>query len=311
MKPAALKRPMDPGAMGNDTASLRALCGMLNDPNITGAEVPPEERAAMNKLVAGAAAAIPEGQPAPLPKLTKANVLPKPAQKQQPVSGAVHKTSVLVRGVPTLFFTGHSRVGKSWLAAQLGATVLEFDDPIYAMAATAFGPVQDKGALNQFVGEVRAWGDGNDTTPMTPARALFTIHIRSAGKDGLALFGVNPQEFGTPGFWIRSLLSRAVRANDLKNPIVVTSVETTEQYQGLRQAGFAPYHVLCNSLTRSARGGKPLTNPLADGIERDITTKLSQTPSGMKFWAVWNDDKYPVPSPRLLSVDEFLSQIRE
>src|ERR1035437_8815868 len=41
---ATPKRAMDRNLMGNDAATLRALCGTLNNPNITGAVVPPEDK---------------------------------------------------------------------------------------------------------------------------------------------------------------------------------------------------------------------------------------------------------------------------
>jgi len=51
----ALKRKMDPLAMSNDSAMLRQLTAELNDPRLTGAVVPPEERLTPNTRAVTAA----------------------------------------------------------------------------------------------------------------------------------------------------------------------------------------------------------------------------------------------------------------
>jgi hypothetical protein len=304
-----LKRNMDPSAMGNDLAALRQICGMLNDPNLTGASVPEEEKEANQKLFAGVAAAVPAAPPPPLPPTATAKPKAKALPKSGPVKGTI--PAKLVSG--SVFFTGHPKVGKSHLAALMGARPIEFDDPIYAMAATAFGKVDEIATLRHFIQEVRAWGDG-EVSPafaLNSARALFTLHVRNSGNDGRILFGIDPREFGSPGFWVRSLLARTQRiaASVTPGPVAVTDVSTVDQYQALRQAGFSPYHVMAHNVTRSARGGSVSTNGLADSIERDITQQISKAAGGAKFWAVWSDEKYPPPTSRLLTVAEFLDRV--
>ncbi len=312
-----LKRPMSREAMGNDSATLRNLVGMLNDPRLTGAVIPEEEKEkapkkpvpeqAIEAAVAAKAALQqphPATLPAPLPAAPPSPaIIPTPAPTPSPLP-VPQVTSRL------LFFTGNAKVGKSWLAAQIGATILEFDDPILAMAINSFGtlPAERGPLLNHFFTEVRTWGEGTISAnfSLTATRAMFIQSIRESGKMGDKLFQVPVAQFGTPGFWLRSLIARA---KQVEGRVIVTDVHAPEQYTGLMKAGFAVYHVTCNNLTRSSRGGSALTSAVADSIDRDVTKKISESPSGKKLRCVWNDDKYPAPSPRLMTVAEFLESI--
>src|ERR1035437_8446336 len=58
---ATPKRAMDRNLMGNDAATLRALCGTLNNPNITGAVVPPEDK--ITQITAPMPLAVPSSSP--------------------------------------------------------------------------------------------------------------------------------------------------------------------------------------------------------------------------------------------------------
>jgi hypothetical protein len=352
------KRPMDRTLMGNDAASLRQLTALLNDPRITGAVVPPEEKAVLNAT--GAPARQPEAPVTQLPtdplngaaptpraieRISDAPVaapplagpktphqrLSKPATPQRTQTAP----QVVSAHLPAqkLFFTGHSGAGKSYLAEQLKARVFEFNDPIYALAASVFGEVSDVTLLEPFVAEVTAWGEGSLTAPLTTPRAMFIDYMREAGEEGDKLMGVPVSEFGTPGFWTRCLLARVARfqaqesasiekvrinnttekaldslaANRVPHltPVAVTHIETPDQWRSLQVAGFRPYHVACLAATRVARGAS-VESPVAVAIDRDITQKLSQHKDGGKLWCIWNDPQHPSPSNRLLSLQEFL-----
>ena len=302
-----LQRPLDRANMSNDTASLRALVGLLNNHEVTGAVVPAEEKNAVSNPPLNPPAA------APIPLTPPASLIGTPVKaKTLPNSGFVPGIGpgVAASLIPNrIFFTGNSKVGKSWLAAQMGARVFEFDDPIDSMAASAFGDVQEPALLNQFRAEIRAWGDGIVTNnhPLTAARAFFIEWIRGCNAK---FFGCSLQEFGTPGFWAKSLIARvtAFQTEFPKERVVVTDVLLPDQYHALLPT-FRAYHVTCNPLTRSSRGGGALTNPVADAVGRDLTQKISQSPTGSKLWCVWCDEKYPSPSARVLTVPEFLGQL--
>jgi hypothetical protein len=227
----------------------------------------------------------------------------------EPVAAPAGSGFTLPAGTRKIFFTGHNKSGKSWLAAQIGARVLELDDPIRAMAASSFGSMAHEEDIMPFLQEVFAWGEGivSKAYPLTGARAMYIEAIRGLTDTGL--FGVPFEEFGIGGFWSRSLIARTTKflTEFPKERVAVTGVFDVGQYQTLRENGFAPFHVLCNNLTRTARGGNSVVTAISDGIERDLTKKISSAPNGPKLWAIWCDTQYAAPSSRLLSTGDFIN----
>jgi hypothetical protein len=196
-----------------------------------------------------------------------------------------------------IMLTGLPASGKSWLAARVGALVFELADPIRAIVKSVFGPVTDEQAGDLYR-QLWAWGEGiiGKSVPLTAERMSFVMQFRlRAGND----------QFGTPTFWLQSLLARINEQCAATDLVVITDVATSDQYNYLRKAGFTPVHVMCHNLTRNGRGGKPDQNKLVAAIEREITTQISNQPRGAKLWAVWCDDKYGSPSRRFLTIDEF------
>ena len=323
-----LARPMDKSALGNDEAMLRSLVGMLNDPNLTGAVLveEPNKFPATAPLTSEVAAALTEASAkfktdkkalqaaADAEASIMAAAMASPADELAPVAAAPAPqgpTWKLPPGVNRIFFTGAPKAGKSWLATQLGARLFEMDDPIVAMARSAFGDYKQE-SYSGFAYEVYAWGEGvvNKNYPLTAARSLFVENIRSiagsANYDGIF------EGFGTAGFWIRALLNRVTKFHleFPKEVAVVTDIGTADQYQALRSAGFLHFHVYCHNLTRQARGGVATVSPLVASIEQNLTKAISKEPRGAKLWCVWSDDHYQVPSGRMLSVQEFLGGVK-
>jgi len=312
LTPTTLARPLDRNAMSNDVATLRQLAAELNNPYLTGAVVPEEEKAALAKPPpTPSEVPVQRSEPAPaliIPKLPgdrKAFALPPPPPKPL----APTSTFTLPKGNNRIFFTGHSKAGKSWLAAQVGARVIELEDPIRAMAASSFGSSAQPADLTPFFNEVFAWGEGtvNKSYPLTGARAMFIESIRSI-KDN-SLFEIPFEEFGTAGFWSRSLIARVAKflLEFPREKVIVSDVFDADQYQALREGGFLAFHVLCNNITRTARGGTAIVNQLSETIERDLIKQVSAQPNGARLWAVWCDEHYAPPSGRLLTVNDFIA----
>ena len=166
--------------------------------------------------------------------------------------------------------------------------------------------------LGGFIREITAWGEGIVTPdfPFTAARALFCDKMHEAGVNGDMMMGVSVAEFGTPGFWTKSLLARVTRHinSSPAGCVAVTDIQTPEQYKTLREAGFRAYHVACHNNTRAKRGAAVNDfSRVAAMIEQDITNKLSRSPKGEKLWCVWNDTENAAPSQRLLTLSEFLA----
>lgn len=299
-----LKRPMDPAQRSNDAAMLRSLTGLLNNPEVTGAKVPvdvskppPESPIPAQVLVVDDMSL----EKTVVEKVKKAlDALPD----DSPVPGVTAQ-------VKAIFFTGHPKSGRTFLAKRLDAELFDFEAPIRVMASRIFHTIEAESYLRTMF----AWGNGevSPSYPLTAERALCLEMIRSNGGDWEEITLMPASMFGTPDFWTRSLIARATQFQK-QNPdriVAVPHVETPMQHRMLTYAGYKGYHVLANSLSRSARGGgQGQSSILLEGINRDITRRLSEQPQGKKLMAVWCDEKHAPPSPRLLTVSEFVQAIK-
>lgn len=329
-----LKRKMDPLAMSNDSAMLRQLTAELNDPRLTGAVVPPEERVTPNTRAVTAAppsavpapisSEVPVGMTAEAADRLRAQMVLQQSQSIAAIPGAPDAPKIQLSTAPVpaspqpagprhqpaqrIFFTGHPLVGKKWLAEKIGAHVVGFDDPIRNLAFNAFGE-QPEEKLAPFIATIRAFGENDPKMSLSVVRAMFADKIRESGAEGDAIMGVPVSEFGTPGYWTKCLLARVARylQQQPKSKIVVLDLSTVDQYKALQSAGFKPYHVACHVNTRAERGAtQTMVNPLATQIEQSTTKELSQNPGGKKLWCIWNDPGKQCPSGRLMTIQEFL-----
>jgi hypothetical protein len=106
--PKNIKVPPAPKSTSSELASLNDLIKLMNNPAITGAEVPPEEK---NMVLA----------PTPTP------VAPKPSPPPPPATPTPDQEAAIARVVgpgnrPLLVITGRAGTGKSWLQHQLLGT---------------------------------------------------------------------------------------------------------------------------------------------------------------------------------------------
>lgn len=100
---------------GSEVAALNALLATINNPAITGAQVPPGEEVLLK--VPPGASLLPSSEKAPAPA-------PEPT-KQQATEDALDKAIARVKGPtnrPLIVLTGRSGVGKSFLQARLRGT---------------------------------------------------------------------------------------------------------------------------------------------------------------------------------------------
>ena len=290
----SLKRPLDPTQLNRDVTALNNLVRELNNPLVTGAEVPPGEDLR--------ARAVPvEAPPAPVS-----------------------------RDLSRVFFTGRLAVGKDFVAAATGATIFGFASPIYhllnfltnlGVTATSGKDTHGVRATMQTIGQ---WGRGttSDAYPVTPARIVFNMMVRSLAKN------IDPEnkqcvkwsEFGSnPNLWLDALAAR-VAAHQAENPaarIAVTNVRFKNEYDFLIGQHWVHYHVTASPNTWAQRLAKQKLTPespalkdvseqLANTMDASVVKRISQEPRGDKLRVIWNDDTVRVPSPRLLTVAEFL-----
>jgi hypothetical protein len=289
----APKRKME--RTNSELATLTQLLADLNNPHLTGAQLPPEEKA---KLAPAMTMVEPE------------KVLPKqedpPPASPPPVPDTAPPdpvlAPVLAPSKPTRFIlTGRSGSGKEYIAAQMGANVVNLTAPIWKLVETYFAVPSTTPSTAEFVATIEAWGRGqiDSRYPMTPERLLFVDWIR--GKwDGLF------QLFGQPMFWTNLLLA------DLDNTVpqraVVTDVKRPEEFKRLQAAGFVHYHVTCSPGTLAARVKSGGDDAMAAHLDHDVTKKISAQRVGPMLRCIWNDTA-PQPSARLHTLASFLQEI--
>lgn len=205
-----------------------------------------------------------------------------------------------------ILLTGRTGVGKSFLAQRSGAHVLELDDPIRRLAIKWLGNVADGPAADALVETIYQWGNGQVSAqyPLTPARLLFaTIADGSlVGPDG------NCFEYGKPGCWIKNLIQRANNLVADGKQVIVTGVNSVDDYKALVAAGFRHYHVVCSPASYTARPKRKTANDnLAAAFDKDISVKLSRQPQGERLRCIWSD--VSTAHNRLFSVEQWLQAI--
>lgn len=290
-----LKRPLDKLAMGQEVQALNALLSMLNDPN----KQPAEAKVRMEKPK--------EMKQTPPPLLTPIQTIP-----------------VEITTPSKLFFTGRLKVGKDWLANEIGATIFGLADPIYYLAKhfsgvdVSFNKNKDLPGMRAFLQTLGQWGRGviNEQYPWTPARACFVTMIHSlAAVNVISGQGVNWERYGLDdNVWISAALNRISESN--ATLAAVTNVRFENEFKLLQENGWTHYHVMCSSGThkeRLAKDGilpdspvlKDMSERLAAGLDSNVTKQISAQRHGPRLHCVWNDERTPAISDRLYSVQQF------
>jgi hypothetical protein len=286
-----------------EVAALKELVGMLNNPLITGAELPPEEKQTIPQVLPPKSSAIPPAK----------NVL---------VTANPRKASALG---DRLFFTGRLGVGKDYCAAAAGYKAVGFADPIYALAEMLFGVQvnanagKDLPGMREFLQAVGQWGRGTLTAqyPLTPARAVFVTMLRSMSASLPTL--VDWSNFGrTDLLWIDSLLRRT---ENLDGKLAVTNVRFENEFKPLQEKGWQHWHIMSSPATWSARLAsknltpaspqlKDISEGLGNFLDNDATQKISRQRNGEKLRIIWNDPDVPSPSTRFYSLAEFIDRAK-
>lgn len=281
-----------------DKMALRGLLSFVNNPAVTGAEVPPGEEI------------FPDAAPTPV--------------EPQPPAPVGHSTG-------KVFFTGRLATGKDWLADRVEAEVFGFADPIYYLASYFFGIKVDRNTNKDLPGmrgwlqSVGQWGRNHvdAETPYTPARSIFISLIRSLAAHGKLSndYSVEWDKFGSDQMiWTNGVVRRA-DAFSLANPdklIATTNVRFEHEFKALRDGGWTHYHVMCSAQTWAKRlaakklnaQSKELSNVsehLAMHLDRDVAGKLKQP--GNKMRVIWNDSEVPPPSPRVHTIESFVQEL--
>jgi hypothetical protein len=308
---------MDPMSRGNDSAVLNDLLGMLNNPALTGADVP--ETANEEVAIVNAAA---------IPTTPVATAMPTPI-----VAPVVPPITPISKKV---YFTGRLAVGKDYVAAQIGAPIFGFADPIYYLA-NYFHPGaevsstknKDLPGMRKWLQQVGQWGrnDIDDAYPYAPARSTFCHFIRLLALAGSLdrTLGVEWENFGLdPYLWSKAVLVRA-NAYMAENPgarVSNTNVRFKNEFDLLSGDQWEHYHVLCSPQTWLKRLAEKKMTPespllkdksehLATNLDAAITKIISKEPRGKMLKVIWNDYEVPAPSPRFFTLAQFCKRVAE
>lgn len=310
-----LKRPMDKSVMGGDVAALNALLGIINDPNITGAQVPRGVNVKATTDVISqdkSGATLP---PSSLPVTAPAPITPPPSIP----------ATVAPRNPQKIFYTGLMGAGKDYVAEQTDATIFGFADPLYHLAEYFFGITvnahegKDIPGVRAFLQAAGQWGRGevSEQYPLTPARACVVVMVRSLGEIGRfdSKHCINWAEYGkNKDIWLEGVNRRvsAFLESDSAARVAITNVRFTNEFKRLQELGWTHYHIMCSPETRAKRvtvtNPKDVSEALATALNANVTKQISAQPKGSKLRVIWNDT-ISSPSSRMYSVAEFLREI--
>lgn len=309
---APLARPLNKENLGQDRLALRQLVGMLNNPAITGAEVPRDADVSLPAPIPGA----------PLGGATDpVFTTPAPKHIAAPVAAPTRRIDA-----SKIFYTGRLKAGKDFCANQSGARIFGFSEPLYYLLKFFFG-VENKDLFGarEFCQKVGQWGRGviDEQYDLTTERAVFTTLIRAAAGAFSDSFQVDWSSFGTnENIWLDGAVRRieAYHKENTGSRVAIVNVRFENEFKSLQKLGFRHYHVMCSTETwskRLAKDGLNATSPivsdysekLAIALDHDVTKKISQQRVGPKMNVIWNDENVPPPSPRLYTTTEFLSTL--
>lgn len=170
-----------------------------------------------------------------------------PETEQQPAAVPQQNPAVSVLG-NRIATVGAFGVGKDYVLKRYGYTILGFADPLYAIAAYAFGTA-DKSlpGMREFLQTIGQWGRGtvSEQYPLTVQRATFVPArilmrgnpvVENMRADLTKRFHVDWKQWGTPDIWVDAL-ARRIAASPKTARIAVSNVRFGNELTKLRAAG--------------------------------------------------------------------------
>lgn len=343
LKDTKLKRPMSREGAGAEVAALNSLLGMMNNPEITGAQVPPGEDVKA---------------PAPGARITATEVRESAEALDRHRSTLIGRDPVMEAGPRTtrpshpvnlqppmpanvpvrkpignrIFLTGRIKMGKDYVAAASEAKIFNLADPLYALAEYCFGVTVNANegkeipGVRDFLQTAGQWGRGevNAKYPLTPGRAVFIKFVRAlVNEDRLRDTGVDWRSYGVnENIWLEACVAMtdAYLSQNPGKRVIISGVRFVNEFKFLRAAGWNHYHVMASPATwqkRLVAAKIPETSPslkdisegLAASLDNDVTRKISQNRHGNQLHVIWNDPDVAAPSQRLLSLNQFLQEL--
>lgn len=330
------QKPVTPKKSLGGNAELMALkqtVAFLNNPLLTGAQVPKEAQAEIDKLLestkpleAGSGVSSSESTSEALDRAGATIMGFDPVMASQTHQKTIPATPPNTPAITSnkFFFTGRLAVGKDYVARAAGLKIFGFADPIYGLATHFFGikvdanTNKDLPGMREFLQAVGQWGRGeiNDKYPLNATRALFVTMIRSLGNAGALEKGLPWEQFGSnPDFWIDACLKKIEG-----DRVAITNCRFENEFTRLKSEGFSHWHIVCGANTWQKRLSEKKINPqspqiqdvseqLAGKLNQSVTQQLSKQKHGPKLRVIWNDPEIPSPSQRLYTLEEFLNSL--
>lgn len=298
--------------------NLAPLLGLLNNPAVTGAELPTGTSDEATPM---------PGDPIFEAPTTVAEVLAE-ANGPMAVRSRVAATDIPQPRkplMPRVFTTGRMKVGKDFLLNGAGFDILGFADPLYQLSHYFFGE-HPKDLTRDFLQKCGQWGRGDVSPryPLTPERATFISMVRSLGDSGAFDTFNSEVDFATFGedknIWIAALLRRAEKYARAHAQLGVSNCRYQNEFDLLKSAGFTHFHVMASPaswLVRMKKDGldpnsalaKDVSEKLAMDFDAAVYKTIARQRVGPKLRVVWCDDVVRPPSNRLLTIAEFKREV--
>lgn len=302
------QKPMPKSKLSNaENAALNALVANLNDPRITGAQVPPGVETRVPLVNPGGATVMAD----PMPE----------APSQEPISTpASAPATPPERDYSRIFFTGRTLSGKDFVAKHAGCQIYGFAEPLYALQELFF-PGSKKDDARSFLQRAGQYGRGTvgPEYPLTPERAAFVETIRRLAKEGVLPDYVDWASYGSnENIWLEAALKRVSEAPPGR--VAITNCRFTNELRRLISDGWVHMHVMASPTTWAERvravGSKPedpkfsdISEKLAQHFDGLAIKEISQRRDGAKLNVIFNDDKRASPSPRFWNLSEWVTHI--
>lgn len=253
----------------NDIMALRGILGELNNPNLTGAVVPPEEKEAMEKILSSS----PE-LPSPLPTAPHE---PEPALTAP--RAALNK----------IFLTGRAG-GPEQVAGAVGINLRTL---VENQVKELFGFTPTPALLSEY----QAWASGtvNPQYPQTLSRALLESLVRSKQPG-----------FGSAEYLLSLAKVRAEALAAQGKLAIIIGVDSVPGFKLLQRNGYTHFHVMMSNATASNRPSSP--NAVSDAMDNDVIKKISFQRDGKRLRVIWLDSQ-PAPSNRFYSLQDFQREL--
>lgn len=242
----------------------------------------------------------------------------------EPQNTLLNPVTPLPKPAKRFSFTGRLKTGKDFCAQAINATIFGLADPLYALQKMFFSN-EDKNApgARKFLQVVGQWGRGlvDEEHPISTERASFvaTIVQLAKSKSLPTNLGVKWGDYGiNADIWLNALLERIERTKLPEGvPLAVTNCRFENEKKALLAAGFLPYHTMCSLstwTTRLAAVGlspesseiKNISEQQAAKMDASVAHIIKATPQGPRLRVIWTDEKVACPSPRLLTVAQFV-----